>query len=82
MSEWIEINESQPKDYQDVLWFCVGGKIQAGMYFGEDHCKNLPMSHPMAWKGRASFGKYGRYAEPAGEGYKVTHWMPLPEPPQ
>lgn len=76
--QWIDINENQPSDYQDVLWFCEGGRILTGMYYGEDHCKILPKSHG---RSRKYYGKFGRYAEPAANMYKVLFWMPLPEPP-
>lgn len=82
MSEWISVDESQPDNYQTVLWSCDGGPMITGMYYGEAHCKLMPDSHPISGKPRGTYGKYGRYAEPAERGYKVTHWMPLPEPPK
>ena len=80
-TQWVSINDKQPNDYQEVLWFCDGGRIVTGMYYGKQHCESLPPSHDMYRKSRSYFNKYGRYAEPAGDGYKVTHWMPLPRSP-
>ena len=79
---WKDINKTQPRVYQNVLWYCQGGAIKTGMYYGKDHCSHLPSCHPLHGRSRKYYGKFGRYAEPAGEGYVVTHWMTLPEPPQ
>ena len=80
--QWIDINLVQPNDYREVLFYCEGGKMLTGRYYGEQNCKSLPSSHGMFGKSRKWYGKYGRYCEPAGRGYKVTHWMPLPNEPE
>jgi hypothetical protein len=79
---WNDINEIQPDDYQNVLFYCFGGKYYVGMYYGKDFCENIPEQHPMYKRGEDVFGKYGRYAQPAGDHYVVTHWMYLPEKPE
>ena len=80
--EWTDINLRQPDEYQVVLWFCQGGNIRTGMYYGKNHCDRVPETHPISGKGRPHYGKFGRYAEPAESGYIATHWMPLPQPPE
>ena len=69
---WANINDSQPEDFQEVLFACKGGPVRSGMYFP---------AHMLQAEGRAYYGKYGRRCEPAKMGYIVTHWMPLPLPP-
>ena len=80
--EWTDINLRQPEEYQDVLWFCQGGNIRTGMYYGKTHCDRVPETHPISRRGRSHYGKFGRYADPAESGHVVTHWMPLPQPPK
>ena len=80
--EWTDINLRQPEEYQDVLWFCQGGNIRTGMYYGKNHCDRVPETHPISRRGRSHYGKFGRYADPAESGHVVTHWMPLPQPPK
>ena len=80
--EWTDINLMQPEEYQDVLWFCQGGSIRTGMYYGKNHCDRVPETHPISRRGRSHYGKFGRYADPAESGHVVTHWMPLPCPPK
>ena len=80
--EWTDINLMQPEEYQDVLWFCQGGSIRTGMYYGKNHCDRVPETHPISGRGRSHYGKFGRYADPAESGHVVTHWMPLPQPPK
>ena len=80
--EWTDINLRQPEEYQYVLWFCQGGNIRTGMYYGKTHCDRVPETHPISRRGRSHYGKFGRYADPAESGHVVTHWMPLPCPPK
>jgi hypothetical protein len=80
--EWTDINLRQPEEYQYVLWFCQGGNIRTGMYYGKTHCDRVPETHPISRRGRSHYGKFGRYADPAESGHVVTHWMPLPDPPK
>jgi hypothetical protein len=80
--EWTDINLMQPEEYQVVLWFCQGGSIRTGMYYGKNHCDRVPETHPISGRGRSHYGKFGRYADPAESGHVVTHWMPLPQPPK
>jgi hypothetical protein len=77
---WNDINKIQPDEYQNVLFYC-GGKYMVGMYYGKSFCDRLPKCHPLYKIPRKNFGKYARYAEPAGDGYVATHWMELPEKP-
>jgi len=74
---WISVEESQPKDCQHVLFCSKSGNIDKTIYWGRDMWKlnNGP-------KGREYYGKYGRYFEAANNGYIVTHWQPLPPPPE
>lgn len=68
------INEEQPELYKDVLFLCDSGKWLVGMYLGN----NLPKGHRLYGKSRRVFGKFGRYCEPAIDGYRVLKWCYLP----
>lgn len=65
-SKWIPVTERTPGDKQNVL--CVGAR--GGMFVGWvcDYCER-DNGKAMAFAN----GSDGRY---------ITHWMPLPKPPQ
>lgn len=77
ITEWIDINKQQPKDFETVIWLCKGGKIEIGMYYGKDYCERIPPEHPLNNRSRKFYGKYGRWTEPAENGYVVVGWLPL-----
>lgn len=79
MSGWIDINKKLPDfDYGYVLVHCVGGNIDKTFF-----CKDREYL-------RRSGGAYSRKVQGKNSGnfelsyeygYKITHWMYLPEIP-
>ena len=81
MSEWISVKESMPEDNTYALVACVGGNVAVSF-----HCKSKPF---LAGKdGRTSYsrknnGKESGFFQLSHDyGYTITHWMPLPSPPE
>lgn len=67
MSEWISVNDTLPDDEQECLIMIdVKPNIEYGKYREQGECWSAN------WCNRRKL--YGTY--------KVTHWMPLPEPPK
>ena len=67
-AEWIPVSERLPEEGVDVLVFTKEGKFDS-----------RPNRHV------ASFDEDGEWYPSHGDGYMfpvVTHWMPLPEPPE
>ncbi len=65
MSEWISVDDRLPEDFDPVLMFATKSRSWYGVGF---------------WcGGRVSFN--GVSAHPSAVDFGVTHWMPLPEPP-
>ena len=74
-NEWVSVEDALPRKITNkVLVFCENGYIGYGHYEeyqGEKTWYNLESGKPFsAWD-------IGGCAP-----YKVTHWMPLPEPPK
>jgi len=66
MDKWISINDGLPKIYKDVL-VC----FEVGPYQSSGRKRIVVGSlHGDTWGPKAAIN------------YKVTHWMPLPEPPK
>ena len=65
--EWISVNERLPEEDEDVLVMTAEGKFASGgMHV-------------------ASLDEDGVWYPSHGDGWEfpdVTHWMPLPEPPE
>ncbi len=68
MSEWISVNDERPYDGQKVITIDDRRRIETAVY-------HIPYYHPTNFKGAAFETLNGRWP-------KVTHWMPLPEPPK
>jgi len=73
MSEWISVEDRLPDLETDVLvWlvksYCKKAVATAGLFY------DVGSAEP-EWMGWES-------EEPFRHGWKVTHWMPLPEPPK
>ena len=68
MSEWISVKDRLPGNRRPVLVFTVGFSEQNGIRMAA-YDKNQPAS--MFWHGFIM-----------GKGRGVTHWQPLPAPPE
>ena len=71
---WIDINDRRPEGTCHVLCACEGGNVDKSFYNPLVDLSELKI-------GRKTAGKYGRYFDLCKMGYKITHWMPLPKPP-
>ena len=71
--KWIPVTERLPENNKPVLVYCTNITIQGGkiVHIGSLDCKQFWFLRTQP--GIASF--------PVRE-WQVTHWMPLPEPPQ
>ncbi|MDG9785311.1 DUF551 domain-containing protein [Metapseudomonas otitidis] len=67
MSQWIKCSERMPKPNQEVLVYRKGNRASHGPFFAK--AKNREM-HP--WE----------YLDGDTCYMAITHWMPLPEPPE
>ena len=77
-SDWISLDERLPEDNCYVLVYCCGGNI--GKSFFTYNRKYLAKRD--TFYSRKTHGKNsGYFAISHDEGYKVTHWQPLPNPP-
>ncbi len=74
MSEWINVLDKLPEDFQDVL-VTDGEKCWVAQTF--DNIDIFLASHP-------DHNRYPRneYGAPFTTHAKPTHWMPLPNPPK
>ena len=81
MNQWISVEDRLPElDYQNILVFCDGGSIQVTKFHGDRSMFKWKKANHYT---RKSFGKYSGHFMLCHElGYKVTHWMSLPEPPK
>ncbi len=75
---WIPVGERLPKEYETVLVATDGGVTAAEIRLPDDECD---MNEPwwMVFKDRrersVSWAGFVKLRD-------VTHWMPLPEPPE
>ena len=77
-SDWISLDERLPEDNCYVLVYCCGGNI--GKSFFTYNRKYLAKRD--TFYSRKTYGKNsGYFAISHDEGYKVTHWQPLLNPP-
>lgn len=82
MSEWIKCSDRLPEFKHDagyVLVACDGGNVDKSFF-----CKNIEfLAGSKTSYSRKTHGKESGYFEISHRyGYKVTHWMPLPNPPE
>lgn len=72
MSEWVKCSEQLPKKHERVLIFI------------DFNSQSVPPSiHDAQFTGstfRRGYATVNTF--PLEDGYGVTHWMPLPEPPK
>ena len=78
--EWISVNDRLPeKKNSHVLVFCEGGNIDKSFCIND---RDIAKSYFNGVYTRKSHGKYSACFQICHKyGYKVTHWMPLPNPP-
>ena len=77
MAEWISVKDRLPEEDTPVLIYApnTGGIWMAG-YCGEYRVMQVQV-RPAYWE---SYGSYDECMEFKPQ--DVTHWMPLPEPPE
>ena len=84
MSKWISVDDRLPIFQNDcgyVLVACEGGNVDRSFFnMNRKHLSELKSSGSYS---RKVHGKSSGYFEASHRyGYKITHWMPLPEPPK
>ena len=82
-NQWISVEDRLPDlNYQNVLVFCDGGGIRTTKFHSDRFAfKRLGWPKSNCYT-RKLLGKLsGHFMLSHDSGYKVTHWMPLPEPP-
>ena len=79
MSEWISVKDRLPESGKDVLVFAVG---KANAFIGDTTIEITEYTNVslfpstavgMGWRSPYQYFFYN---------YEITHWMPLPEPPE
>ena len=84
MSEWISVEERLPAFEHGcgyVLVACEGGNVDKS-FFNTDR-NYLAEANDAGACSRKRQGKNSGYFEISHRyGYRITHWMPLPEPPK
>lgn len=80
MSEWISVNDRLPEhDHCYVLFASQGGHVSSTFYsVDRAGLKRFGNSYSRSTQGKNS----GFFEASHQYGYKVTHWMPLPSPPE
>ena len=74
MSEWISVKERLPDDKKD-------GETVLAIVSGKPH-KNITLCHALMTAGYFPGEGWVVNEYPEWENLTVTHWMPLPEPPE
>lgn len=69
MSEWINLQEMKPKDLVFVLIFVVGGDVHKALLKNNEWFQDVEYCNSS-----------GFITSKVTD--RVTHWQPLPEPPQ
>lgn len=71
---WVAIEDRQPEESGYYLCACEGGNVDKSFWNPSANLDELKI-------GRKYAGKWGRFFELAKKGYRITHWMPMPPPP-
>ena len=74
LEDWISVEDKVPGRMCHVLCACIGGYVGVSFY-------NPALNMNETKRGRKAFGKFGRHFDLCDVGHRVTHWMPLPKPP-
>ncbi len=79
---WVSVDDRLPNgSYAHVLVYCDGGHVDRTFYCTDRNF--LASSRDAGSYSRKRHGKNSGYFELSHKfGYKITHWMPLPEPPK
>ena len=86
MSEWISVDSGLPNcEMLHVLVYCEGGNIEKAFYI-QDRVQASSF-HPIHNEGTRYSRKFSNkeschFSLAHIYGYKITHWMPLPSPPE
>lgn len=78
-SEWISVDERLPDSDCYVIVYCDGGNVTKS-FFTTDR-EYLRLSRNSRYTRKAYGKNSGYFAISHDDGYKVTHWMPIPNPP-
>ena len=82
MTNWISVEDQLP-DFENghVLVACEGGNVDKSFY--TTNVDYLKSSRHSGGYSRKRCGKWSKhFALSHKYGYRITHWMPLPEPPK
>ena len=79
MSEWVDVDERLPDfQYGYVLVHCSGGNIDKTFFCKDrEYLRNSGNAYSRKVQGKNS----GNFELAYKYGYKITHWMLLPEKP-
>lgn len=75
MNEWISVEVQMPPDGEKYL---VASTWGVGMAFHMDHCADSYFQDCLTHLDEGSFHEDDDEIQ---EPFEVSHWMPLPEPP-
>ncbi len=78
-NDWISVNERLPDSDCYVIVYCDGGNVTKS-FFTTDR-EYLRLSRNSRYTRKAYGKNSGYFAISHDDGYKVTHWQPLPQPP-
>jgi len=80
--KWVSVDDELPEgSMAHVLVFCEGGNIDKSFYCTDREFLSKGLSS--GCYSRKRHGKNSGYFDLSHKhGYKITHWMPLPEPPK
>lgn len=79
-SEWISVKERMPALDTEVLVFAVGLPE-----WGFEGKTTMAIAYRFTYRFGSSGKEYEQWSTPweyFHKDYKITHWMPLPEPPK
>ncbi len=74
MSDWVSVKDRLPKGTDSVLAWVECGAVPVVAYRDADGVWQVDIEH-ISWNGSGSIRDLDDYDD------DVTHWMPLPEPP-